>query len=130
MALDAIALGIVPCDCGRLSTKVHCPYCGTYDIRGRALKTKRPNPSTLQLEEYQVYRCRICFKLFDELDWTTNCNAPPFKSPTARRFEEIKKLSIKESGEPFPSYNEMMKAAQKTKEKFDKEKEKEKGENK
>lgn len=82
--LDPTRLGIVPCTCGRLSNKIHCPACGSYVIRGINKKNTRTDPTTLVQTEYQVYRCRVCFDIFDDYEWRNECKAPVFETHSTR----------------------------------------------
>lgn len=82
--LDPIKLGITPCKCGRLSTKLHCSKCGSYVIRGLNKKNTRTDSITLEQTEYQVYRCRVCFVVFDNWEWKNDCQAPPFETHSSR----------------------------------------------
>lgn len=84
---DPQKMGIEPCVCGRLSTKVHCPKCGSYEVRARALKTKRILTNG-EIEDVQVYRCRVCGIIFDDWDWQfENCYAIKFVPKSVRTFE-------------------------------------------
>lgn len=82
--LDPVKLGIVPCMCGRLSNKLHCPKCGSYVIRGVNKMNTRTDPTTLEQTEYQVYRCRVCFRIFDDFEWQNECIAPQFETHSSR----------------------------------------------
>lgn len=92
--LDAIAMGITPCRCNRLSTKRHCPYCGAYSYDGRAGKLQPHMDSTTgQTMQYQVYRCRRCVKFFDDWEWQEGrCQAPFFETATSRSRQRAKEI--------------------------------------
>jgi hypothetical protein len=77
---DPIKYGEEPCKCGRSLVRRHCPKCGS--ATGYAIKklTKRINPQSGSLQEYQTYRCRNCNLYYDELQWQSECQAPLFIS--------------------------------------------------
>lgn len=88
---DPIKLGIRPCQCGRLSDKIHCPHCGSYDTRALAKENVRTDINSGEQEKHRVHRCRKCFKTFDDYEWQYECHAKYWESKQAgvlRRLEE------------------------------------------
>ena len=79
--LDPLKLGLTPCICGRISTKIHCPVCGSYKIRALVkTKSKRVDRLTGCTLEYNTYRCTRCGRSFDDIDWQYECKAPVHES--------------------------------------------------
>ena len=97
--LDPIRLGITPCVCGRLSTKLHCSNCGSYVIRGVNKKNTRVDQVTLESTEYQCYRCRVCMTVFDDWEWRNECKAPPFETHSSRLHASFKRGNMEEISE-------------------------------
>jgi hypothetical protein len=88
--LDHVTLGIVPCSCGRLSNKIHCPYCGCYTVYGSVKKKiTRSDTNTGVITEYAVYRCVKCARFFDDYQWQNECTAPEFKLKRNRKLEML-----------------------------------------
>lgn len=94
--LDPLKADVVPCTCGRLSTKLHCPSCGSYDIRGTVKETIRVNPITAQPEKYFIYRCKKCSIAFDGYDWRFDCRAPYFETRSMRLKHSLESQNPKE----------------------------------
>lgn len=82
--LDPLKLDIIPCNCGRLSNKVHCIHCGSYDVRGSARQVDRVDKITGITTKYHIFRCRHCGQCFDGFDWQFDCRAPAFASKSMR----------------------------------------------
>lgn len=89
--LDPVLLGERPCKCGRLVTKRHCPQCGAYRIYHLASKkASKPHPTSGEMQEFEVFRCMSCGRVFDDTEWKDdNCNAPLYRSKTTMRLERL-----------------------------------------
>jgi len=72
----AAQIGKEPCDCGRIKDKLHCPYCGSYDVRSRKGNATRPHPQSHELTEYPLFKCRHCGRMFDQFQHMFECTAP------------------------------------------------------
>lgn len=90
---DPIKLGIIPCTCGRLSNKIHCPRCGSYSTIGRAAISKRLIPETGETKEFVSFKCRLCNHFFDAYDWQNDCQAPLWESKTTKQLKELEASS-------------------------------------
>lgn len=80
----AAQIGKEPCDCGRIKDKLHCPYCGSYDVRSRKGNATRPHPQSHELTQYPLFKCRHCGRMFDQFQFTYECSAPPQITKTDR----------------------------------------------
>jgi len=64
------------CQCGRARRFVHCPSCGSAQIRA----TPRRNHEVLQKDGsfrlVKAFTCRKCGLFFNDDDWQLRCQAP------------------------------------------------------
>lgn len=94
--LDPLKLDVVPCTCGRLSNKIHCAHCGSYDVRGSVKEIERVDKATGALTKYHVYRCRHCGLSFDGYDWRFDCRAPYYETRSMRLKHSLENQNPKE----------------------------------
>jgi len=68
-----------PCQCGRRSTFVHCPHCGSTNFYGLSEKSRKAVVYDLNGNEVnvRVFACKACLKNFMENDSTLACKAEP-----------------------------------------------------
>ena len=66
------------CRCGRLNNRVHCPRCGVYSVYAFSRKRdeKITDPITKELRSVQVFECRRCRCVFNDIVWREACSAP------------------------------------------------------
>ncbi len=67
------------CRCGRRSSYVHCPRCGSTNFYGLSEKSRKslvyaPNGDELRI---RVFTCKACLDDFNENECTTACVADP-----------------------------------------------------
>jgi hypothetical protein len=87
------------CLCGRLRTRVHCPFCGSYTVLGYA-KRDKVNRGDGRIEEIRSFRCRRCSEIFNDDKWQFECNAPLLGSIRPNPAKE-KPLKKKKPNEPI-----------------------------
>lgn len=94
------------CNCGRDSSRRHCPNCG--HINYYAIKTiaKRPHPQTGVMVEAFTFRCRTCNRHFDELQWQFECKAPRSVRAQQKELREITKETILRRAESGAKFDE------------------------
>lgn len=87
-SLDPVLTGDVPCRCGRIAHKMHCPSCGSYNHYAVMSKETSHVEQSGIINTYQVFRCRGCASYYDEWMMRNDCNAPTYATQRKRRVDQ------------------------------------------
>lgn len=87
---DPVQLGELPCTCGRIARKPHCPSCGSYDVYGRASKRDviKIDPTDGSPRRVSTFQCKRCRIFFDRDQMEMECHAPQYTTREIQKREQ------------------------------------------
>lgn len=91
------------CVCGRSTSAIHCPRCGSTDVRGSIRHTKSASvllPTGLR-RQVNAFTCRRCSKPFQENDCFRDCRAFVVNWRSENKTADDVKEQVKHGG-PIP----------------------------